>query len=179
MKKSEAKRYLPYLLSAFVVALDQVTKAWVISAIPEGTIGYRFFGDFLWLVHVRNTAVAFSFGSSFPLWLKYILFVGFSVAIMCFAAWAVSSRRLDGDVTVLQRWCLALILGGGMGNIADRIFRNLRVVDWISFKFFGILGMERFPTWNLADAAVVVGGSLLVVTLIADECGKAGKKEIK
>ena len=66
-----------------------------------------------------------------------------------------------------------------MGNLVDRVFRNLRVVDWISFKFFGILGMERFPTWNIGDACVVVSVSILLVTLIIDEIKRGKKKEAK
>ncbi|MGN1163210.1 MAG: signal peptidase II [Candidatus Ornithospirochaeta sp.] len=179
MRQDEVKRYMPYLLSLLVVVLDQATKAWVVSTIPEGTIGYTFFGDFLWLVHVRNTAVAFSLGEALPVWLKYILFVGFPILLMAFIAWTVSTRHLDGEATTLQRWCMAGILGGGIGNLTDRIFRGLRVVDWISFDFFGILGMERFPTWNIGDASVVVSVSVLILTLIVDECGKGRKKEIK
>ena len=52
-----------------------------------------------------------------------------------------------------------------MGNIIDRIFRPEGVVDFISAKFYGILGFERWPTFNAADSSVVVCGIILVVTL--------------
>ena len=51
---------------------------------------------------------------------------------------------------------MAGILGGGIGNIIDRIFRPEGVVDFISVKFYGILGFDRWPTFNIADASVVV-----------------------
>ena len=72
MKNDKIKRSLPYLLSIFIIVADQVTKSWIVANIPEGTIGYSFFGDFLWIVHVRNTAIAFSMGDGLPLFIKYI-----------------------------------------------------------------------------------------------------------
>ena len=72
MKNDKVKRLLPYLLSLLIIVLDQATKSWFVHNIPEGTIGYSFFGDFLWIVHVRNTAVAFSMGDGLPLIIKYI-----------------------------------------------------------------------------------------------------------
>ena len=65
-----------------------------------------------------------------------------------------------------QRWAVAGIIGGGMGNIIDRIFRPNGVVDYISVKFYGIFGMERWPTFNIADASVVVCCLYLLVTII-------------
>lgn len=175
MIKDKTKRFLPYLLSLIIIVLDQVSKSWIVATIPEGTVGYSFLGDFLWIVHVRNTAIAFSMGEGFPLIIKYIFFIGLPIALMVLLAWAVYSHKLDNEITPLQRWCLAGILGGGMGNLIDRIFRNLRVVDWISVKFYGLFGFERFPTWNVGDGCVVVSVILLLITLLIDEV-KNGKK---
>ena len=57
----------------------------------------------------------------------------------------------------------------------DRIFRSLRVVDFISVKFYGLFGLERFPTWNVADSAVVVSVILLLLSFIIKEV-KGSKK---
>ena len=73
----------------------------------------------------------------------------------------------SNDFTRLQRWAVAGILGGGIGNIIDRIFRPDGVVDFISVKFYGLLGFERWPTFNLADSSVVVCCILLLVSIIA------------
>ena len=59
------------------------------------------------------------------------------------------------------------IIGGGIGNLIDRIFRAEGVVDFIDVKFYGLFGMERWPTFNVADSAVVVCGILLIVSFIA------------
>ncbi len=163
------KRYLPYLLSIVIIALDQISKELIVRLIPENTIGLRCLNDYLWIVHVRNDAVAFSLGYGFPLALKYCLFILVPVLIMVFIAYAVSAKRFDNEMTGLERWCLAGILGGGVGNLIDRIFRHLRVVDWISTATYGFMGMDRWPTYNLADASVVVSVILLILALIASE----------
>ena len=57
----------------------------------------------------------------------------------------------------------------------DRLFRSLRVVDFVSVKFYGLFGLERFPTWNVADSAVVVSVILLLLSFIIKEI-KGSKK---
>ena len=177
MKKEDAKRLLPFILSLLIIVLDQVTKTWIVKNIPEGSVGYSFLNDFLWIVHVRNTAVAFSMGDGLPLAVKYIFFIGLPIALMVLLTWGVYSHKFDKEISTLQRWCLAGILGGGMGNLIDRIFRNLRVVDWISVNFYGFLGFERFPTWNVGDGCVVVSVILLLITLIIDDVKNKKKME--
>ena len=66
----------------------------------------------------------------------------------------------------LQRWALCGIVGGGLGNVIDRIFRADGVVDFISFKFYGLFGYDRFPTFNVADSSVVVSALILVISTI-------------
>jgi signal peptidase II len=66
----------------------------------------------------------------------------------------------------VQRWATAGILGGGIGNLIDRIFRSEGVVDFISIKFYGFLGFERWPTFNIADSSVVVCCLLLFITIL-------------
>ena len=56
------------------------------------------------------------------------------------------------------------IVGGGIGNLIDRFFRPEGVVDFIDVKFYGLFGMERWPTFNVADSAVVVCGILLIIS---------------
>ncbi len=170
-------RYLPFALSLFIIGVDQLSKFWVVKNIPEGTIGYSFLSDFLWIVHVRNDAVAFSLGENVPVQLKYVFFVALPVVVMAFVAYLIASNRGEKEFTTFQRWCLSSIFGGGVGNLIDRIFRSLRVVDFISVKFYSLFGLERFPTWNVADSAVVCGVFLLIISIVIQEVrGKENKK---
>ena len=56
------------------------------------------------------------------------------------------------------------ICGGGFGNLIDRFFRSEGVIDFIDVKFYGLFGLERWPTFNIADSAVVVCGILLLIS---------------
>ena len=166
METTLAKRLAPFSLSVLVFVLDQAVKTAVAAVIAPNAVHARFGGDLLWIVHQRNKGVAFSFGEGFPDWLKTLLFVVVASAVL--VAVIVYCLR-DGSLTRLQRWAAAGIVGGGFGNIVDRVFRADGVVDFISVKFFGLFGLERWPTFNIADSSVVVCGILLVVaTIIAD-----------
>ena len=159
------KKYLPFTLTAIVIALDQITKALVVAFIPENTMWKSFFADYLEIIHVRNNAVAFSMGSGFPMLLKIALFIIVPLVFLGMLAYYLVKAK-DEDVTVFQRWLMAGIVGGGVGNVIDRIFRGMSVVDFISTNNYGFLGMERFPTYNIADASVVICVILMILTII-------------
>lgn len=164
MEKNLKEKLLPFILTIIVIVLDQITKALVVSFIPPYKIGAQFFGDFLRLIHVYNPGVAFSFGASWPDLLRRI---AFSIMPLIFLGIVIVVYMKSNDFTKLQRWAIAGIVGGGIGNLIDRIFRPEGVVDFIDVKFYGLFGMERWPTFNVADSAVVVCGILLIVSFIA------------
>lgn len=158
------KRYRPFLLSLLVLVVDQLTKAWVVATIPENTVGYKLFGDFLEIWHVRNTAIAFSVGTSLELPVKIVCFIILPAILLGAVAYLVASDHKD--MTDRLRWILALFLGGGLGNLCDRMFRHLRVVDFMANRVYGLFGMEFWPTWNVADACLVVSGILLAFSVL-------------
>lgn len=163
-KISHGRRMFPFLLSFVIIFLDQLTKYWILSTIPLNTVGYRPFGnEFLRIIHVGNNAVAFSIGAGFPQFLKLILFIAIPAVVM---GGVVIYVIRSSEFTRLQRWLIAGIIGGGLGNLIDRIFRNGIVVDFIDVKFYGLFGLERFPTFNVADSSIVVCGILLMITLL-------------
>lgn len=156
-------RFWPLVAAALIVVADQITKALIIAAIPVGTVAWAWAGDFFWLVHQRNTGVAFSLGNGLPEGVRHVLFI--AVPLVVLVGLGIFSWR-DKTLTSLQRWGLGLILGGGLGNIVDRVFRPDGVVDFLSFRLYGFLGMERFATFNVADSAVSVGGAVIVLSLL-------------
>jgi signal peptidase II len=157
---------LPFLLTAAVVALDQATKAAVVAFVPMNGLGFSALGDFFWLVHVRNPAVAFSLGEGLAPELRKVLFTILPLLLVgLILVYYFKGKGLGS----LQRWSLCGIVGGGLGNLIDRIFRPEGVVDFLSVKFYGIFGFERWPTFNVADSSVVVCGILLVIAMILDE----------
>jgi signal peptidase II len=164
MDTKPQNRYIPLFLTFAVLLADQLSKAWIVANIAENTLGYAFGGDFLYIVHVRNTAIAFSMGLGLPVLVKLLGFIILPVFLLLCVGYVFFSKKIT--ISPFQRWVLALFLGGGMGNLADRIFRSFRVVDFISVNTYGFLGFDRWPTWNIADATLVVSGILLALTLI-------------
>lgn len=169
----DRKKMIPLALSAAIIILDQLTKCLIVKNIPPFTIGYTFFGDFLRIVHVANTGVAFSIGDSMPLILRRICFGIVPLAVICIV---VVIYLCNNDFTWLQRWAICGIVGGGIGNIIDRFFRAEGVIDFIDVKFYGLFGLERWPTFNVADSAVVVCGILLIISFAVTMKENRGKE---
>jgi signal peptidase II len=151
---------LPFALSAAIILLDQVTKYFVASAIKPNRIGWRAFGDFFWLVHQQNTGAAFSMGDGLSEPFRVAILILIPLTLM--VALVVYYMK-TGELSTVQRWALCGIVGGGLGNLIDRIFRPQGVIDFLSVKFYGLFGLERWPTFNVADSSVVICGILLVV----------------
>jgi signal peptidase II len=158
-------KVLPFLLTILVVLADQLSKAFIVSCWPrEGTFIKDVFGnDFLWIIHVRNKAIAFSLGEGLPDQIRALLFIVLPLVVI--AVLLVYYFKTD-EFTTLQRWVVAGIVGGGLGNLMDRIFRPDGVVDFISVNVYGFLGFARWPTFNVADSTVVVCGILLVLSML-------------
>ena len=164
-KMKKDNRFLPFLLTALIIAFDQITKAVIVAKWPRqgSLIKDVFNNDVLVFYHVRNKAIAFSLGDSIPEQFRFVLFVIIPIAVLGFLVWYYFVTK---EFSWLQRWAIAGIIGGGIGNIIDRIFRKDGVVDFVSVKFYGLFGLERWPTFNVADSSVVVCSLLLLVTMI-------------
>ena len=161
--KDVKRKLLPFILTAVVIILDQLTKLLIVKNIQYGTIGAQFFGDFLRIVHISNTGVAFSVGASWSETARHLLF---SLLPLIVIGVVVVVYFRNNEFTYLQRWAITGIIGGGLGNLIDRFFRAEGVVDFIDVKFYGLFGLQRWPTFNVADSAVVVCGILLIISFI-------------
>ena len=139
------------LFSAAIVALDQYTKYLTVLHIPlYGHVDMV--PGFLGLTYVRNTGAAFS---SFEgqQWLFVLIFLVFTAAVL----WEYFKKPLP--FTRLERFCIAAVYGGGLGNMVDRV-RLGYVVDMIETEFM------EFPVFNVADCFICCGCILLLVHLL-------------
>ena len=162
--KFDKERTSPLLLTGIIILIDQVSKGIIAANWPINTmIADVFNNDFLHIYHVRNKVVAFSLGTNIPEAIRPVVFIVLPLAVLGVLLWYYIKSN---DFTRLQRWATAGIIGGGIGNIIDRIFRPEGVVDFISVKFYGLFGFERWPTFNAADSSVVVCCLLLLFTII-------------
>lgn len=166
-----ARKLVPLILALVVIIIDQLTKYIVTSQIPLYSLGASLFGDFLRIVHVNNPGIAFSIGQGWSVVARSILFRAVPLIVIIVV---IGIYMRNDDFSALQRWSISGIVGGGLGNLIDRFFRSEGVVDFIDVRWFGIeksplkfLRWERWPTFNIADAAVVVCGILLIVSFIA------------
>ncbi len=162
-KRDMKPRLVSLILSAGIIVLDQASKLIVSLSIPRGQ-GVSVIDDFFRIIHVQNPAIAFSIGRSLAAGTQRTLFsfLPLLVIVLLFLYYLFTREKLTG----FQRWTFAALLGGGLGNYVDRIFRPAGVVDFLDFRFYGLLGMERWPTFNLADATVVVSGIMLFISFL-------------
>ena len=121
------------------------------------------FGDILRIVRVANNGVAFSMGDSLSLIGRRLCFGLVPIIIM---GLVIGVYFRNKEFTMLQRWAICGVVGGGIGNIIDRIFRVEGVIDFIDVKFYGIFGLQRWPTFNVADMAVVICGIMLIISFV-------------
>jgi signal peptidase II len=179
--KLSSEKCIPLLLTGIIILIDQITKAvivknWPLSWPETGRfIKDVFNNNFLWIYHVRNKAIAFSLGESIPDFLRPITFIIIPILVLGFLLWYYFK---SDEFTQLQRWAAAGIIGGGLGNIIDRIFRSDGVVDFISVRLYGLLGFERWPTFNVADSSVVVCCIILLISILLTP-QKTKEKEIQ
>ncbi len=152
VKQSRALVRLPRWTSpaivATVVVLDQVTKSWIVathSSVPLEIVGH----DIEFRV-ARNSGGAFSTFTNATIVLA-ILAIGLSI-------WLVRTLRRSTDRATIVT--LSLVLGGALGNLADRVFRSPGVLRGHVVDFVKV---GSFPSFNVADSAITVGALLLVL----------------
>ena len=139
------------LFSAAIAAADQITKYITVANIPlYGAV--PFIPGVVRFTYVRNTGAAFS---SFQgqQWLFALIFAVFTVLVL----WEYFKSPMP--FTKLDRWCIAAIYGGALGNMIDRV-RLGYVVDMIEAEFM------TFPIFNVGDIFITCGCILLVIRLI-------------
>lgn len=149
---SRSTSLLPWLgIAALVIVADQFTKTLILGWFQLGDS--RTVTSFFNLVRVHNTGAAFSFLAGASGWQRWF-FVGLGAAAAVFIVWLLRSH---GGQRLFAA-ALALILGGALGNVVDRLLHGY-VVDFIQVHHGG----WYFPSFNVADSAITVGAVLLIV----------------
>ncbi|MCF7913454.1 MAG: signal peptidase II [Candidatus Cloacimonetes bacterium] len=147
-------KLLPYFWVSFlVIVLDQVSKHMIKSSIEPGQI-IKLTPKFVWLTYVQNTGAAFSFSFG-NADLNRLLFIIISlIAISIIIYLSINSKNK------LEMFSFALILGGALGNLIDRILLG-SVTDFIWCDFPDLI-MQRWPVFNLADSSIVIAIILII-----------------
>src|ERR1700694_4241692 len=151
LHRSRATAWL--LLSAFIVLLDQVSKAYITR--HSGEFEFTRVLPVLDITRMHNVGAAFSFLASASGWQRWV-FIGLAVVVSIgITIWLI---KLPRAVPALLAAGLALVLGGAIGNVIDRI-RLGYVIDFIHFHW----DRAYFPAFNVADFAITVGAACLLL----------------
>jgi signal peptidase II len=150
-------RMKAYAAAAAVFALDRLTK-WIIETRVSFFDTYKVIPGFFDIVRSQNRGVAFGiFNDSTSEWRTTLLIVASIAAVALIAAMLWNAQRLDR----FSIWGFALILGGAAGNVFDRIVWG-QVTDFLLLY----VGQFQWPTFNVADSAIVCGSGLLLLDLV-------------
>jgi signal peptidase II len=141
-------------LSAVVIGADQITKQMIVRTLGRfDTIDVI---PHLRLIHMQNTGAAFSMFANAPPAIFVLLATAVSVGILVWLRRHPSGERL-------MACALALILGGALGNVVDRVTRGY-VVDFVDF----FVGDWHFAAFNLADSAISLGAGFLLLDMLLE-----------
>ncbi|MBN1464239.1 signal peptidase II [candidate division KSB1 bacterium] len=160
-------------VTAIVVLLDQMTKIYISHSMQLHQSD-RVLGDFFRITYVENAGMAFGIKVGHSGFFTIFAVIA-SLAIMLYLF------RMKGE-KFLARFSMALILGGAIGNVGDRIIRG-SVVDYLDFEFFDInippfqflfidfpgYTLNRWPVFNVADCAITVGMLLLFIFILTEK----------
>ena len=142
-------------ISVAVFAVDRLTKQWVLRHIISGQ-EIAVIPHFFHLSHVYNNGAAFSLFSDTPSPEKVRwMLIGFSLIAIAIvlAVFMKAGRRVN-----MTSVALALVLGGAIGNLYDRLAYRY-VIDFLAFNIFGY----HYPDFNVADSCIVIGAALLLI----------------
>ena len=156
--------YKYFSISAIIVALDLFTKHLIQQAFQLGD--FKTITPYFDLVRAHNTGAAFSFLADAGGWQKWF-FTAISLVAIAVLGYLIKKHHTNK----LFCWGAALILGGAIGNVYDRLTLGY-VVDFLSFH----IDTHYWPAFNVADSAIVVGVGLLLLDSFKSENNVAKTK---
>jgi signal peptidase II len=144
-------------LALAVLAADQLSKLWVTRHLASRD-SLAVIPGFAQFIRVENTGVVFGLMSGGGGWRPWVV-LGLPLLLLPLLGWLLLTARRP-----IERWSYALILGGALGNLSDRV-RFGHVVDFIDVYLSGSRGEHHWYTFNLADSAICVGAGLMAISL--------------
>lgn len=159
----------PWLLAAVagtVLVLDRITKRWIVENLTLHEL-VPVWGDFFRLTYTHNFGAAFGIDVGQYSRVFFLTLAILALGVLMYLYVHTSARRR------LRLWALALVAGGAVGNIIDRIRYRAGVVDFLDVG----VGSFRWPVFNVADMAVSVGAVLLMITFYREETRSDGRDE--
>jgi signal peptidase II len=157
MSDRQAMRKYHFLIALSVVVLDRVAKLAVERKIPLHD-GIQIIPGFFRLTHLENRGAAFGLFADSPSEWKVAILVLFSVVALVVVSALLWKNSHSLSTTGVG---LALILGGAVGNLWDRLAAG-HVTDFLLFY----VGTYQWPAFNVADSAIVIGAGLLVYEIV-------------
>ncbi len=154
---SNRAHFVHFSIALVVVLLDRWTKHLAATRIALYS-HIQIIPGFFRLTHTENTGAAFSLFADSPAHWKTAMLIGFSLVAMVIVTILLWRQSQALTVTAIA---LSLILGGATGNLWDRVARG-RVVDFLLVY----VRQYQWPVFNLADSAIVIGASLLVLEIL-------------
>ena len=143
--------------AAFVIVLDQITKAVIVTkfSIHES---YAVINGFFDLVYVMNPGAAFGFLANTSAIFRYVFFSGITAAVILLIIYYIAKSKSQNMPTVIS---LTLIFAGAVGNLIDRV-RFGAVVDFLDFY----IRTWHWPAFNVADSSISLGAVLMIWGMI-------------
>ena len=141
-------------ISAIIFVLDQITKYAMTSNFAD--YESRTILPFFNLVLTYNKGAAFSFLSDASGWQRYF-FIIITIVITAVLLWMMRANQQNRLLSI----ALALVIGGAMGNLYDRVLHG-QVTDFIQIHAMGFMNLPPWPAFNIADSAICVGAALLI-----------------
>jgi signal peptidase II len=150
---------------AIILPLDQITKTAIVKLFYYGE-RVSVIPGFFELTHVRNPGGAFSFFADGPAEIRMTFFIGSTVVALVLLVMFL--RRLEPDAA-LSAMALGSIMGGALGNLIDRLVYG-EVIDLLMFH---LTASYTWPTFNVADSAIVVGVAILMLEIVFEGRGES------
>lgn len=145
---------------AVILGLDQASKLYIEKNLPIYS-SVEVVPNIFNITHIRNTGIAFGLFAGEKNWVTTLFFL----IVSAIAIAVISYFYYLASKSTLRRLALALVLGGAIGNLIDRI-RLQEVIDFIDFHWYN----NHWPAFNIADSCITIGlGLFILETLVAND----------